>query len=398
MMRAAVTGAACASWVTTAAVSNCARRAIRRHVCMRVMWSGVLRTERSELASVAPGPGHLQAGVRRSQSAAERGIMRARICGRGRAKLGFRGLRPSRCPRSRRARAQRRGHARGTARRGARAHRGRQPEAQRGDSPDGSAGARRDRGGPAGRSVPRRAVPAQGPHDGLRRGADAQRLAAVSRLRAAGGRGTDAALQGGGPRDLRQDQYARVRRLERDRARVVRSHAQSVASRSHVERVQRWLGGRGRRADRAGRQRQRRWRLDPHPSLQLWSRRAEAEPRSQSDRPAAAGRLVRLHRRTRRDADGARLRRVARRDLRRLSAAAHETAAARAAVPRRGAGTRGAAAHRLQLRSGSRQDPARGESRGARNRRHATVGAGTRARRRRVCRCRARSSCRAMPR
>ena len=169
-----------------------------------------------------------------------------------------------------------------------------------------------------------------------------------------------------GPGDLRQDQHARTRRLERDRARAVRPDPQSLEPRAHVERLERRIGRCGGSAHRAGRECQRRWRLDPHASLQLRPRRPEAEPRPQSDRAGRARRLVGLHRRTCRHAHRARLRRVARRDLRRLSAAAHEACPARPART----STR-LAVRRRPLRIAFSFDPGLGKTLHAENRRGA---------------------------
>ena len=250
--------------------------------------------------------------------------------------------------------------------RGARPDGCRQSADQRRDPPDGGARARRNRRGPARRAVPRRAVPDQGPDDGLRRRADALRLAAVQGFRAARGRGTDAALPGGRPRDLRQDQHAGARRLQRHRARAVRPDPQSVEPRAHLERLERRVR-RGRRgAHRAGGECQRWRRFDPHAGVELRAGRPEAESRSQPDRSAGAGHLVGIHRRARRHAHRPRLRGAARCHGRRLPAATDEAAAARASLPRGDAARGGPDAHRVQLRPGARQDAAPGESQGPR--------------------------------
>ena len=303
-----------------------------------------------------------------------------------------------RCAGPRRTGAHGPGEPGRTARRGARAHGGGQSEDQRRDPPDGGARARRDRRGPARRAVPRRAVPDQGPDDGLRRRADALRLAAVQGLRAARGRGTDAPLPGGGPRDLRQDQHAGARRHQRHRARAVRPDAQSVEPRAHLERLERRVGRGGRGAHRAGGECQRRRRFDPHAGLELRAGRPEAEPRPQPDRPAGAGHLVGIHRRARRDAHRARLRGAARCDRRRLSAATDEAAGARAAVPRGDAARAGpACASRSATTRGSARRCTRRIARPSRRPPHASIGSATRWSRC-ACRCRRRPSSRAMRR
>ncbi len=93
-----------------------------------------------------------------------------------------------------------------------------------------------------------------------------------------------------------------------------------------------------------------------------------------------ARRLVGIHRRARRFAHRSRQRRAARRHVRRLPAATHEAAGARAPLPGRDAAGARPAAHRVLVRSRPGQDTASGESQGARSHDACTCGARPRTR------------------
>ena len=157
-----------------------------------------------------------------------------------------------------------------------------------------------------------------------------------------------------------------------------------------LERLERRLGRRGRGAHRAGGQRQRRRRLDPHAGLELRARRPEAEPRPQSHGAAGARRLVGVHRRARRHAHGARQRRAARCDGGRLSAAADEAAAHPSGrTSRRPAASPAGCGSRSRSTRASARPCTPRTARRSRPRPRCSTGSGTRSSR---CNCRCRPS------
>ena len=190
----------------------------------------------------------------------------------------------------------------GIARRGARAHGRGQPADQRGHPPDGRPRARRP--SPAGlpdgpfRGVPFLVKDLMTAYAGepMRFGSRLfQHYVPVDRRRA------HAPLSRSRARDLRQDQHAGARRLERHRARTVRADAQSVEPRAHVRADRAAARRRRRGAHRAGRQRERRRRLDPHARRPIAGSSASSPVAVAIRRgPQRARRLVRIHRRTRR--------------------------------------------------------------------------------------------------
>ncbi len=182
---------------------------------------------------------------------AAEGTSSARVMSCRSSSNGFSRIRGIRCAGPRRTGAPGPGEPGRTAGRGARANGGGQSEDQRRHPPDGGARPRSDRGGPARRALPRRAVPDQGPDDRLRRGADATRITTLQGLRARGRRGTHATLPPRGTRDLRQDQHPGARFHERHGARALRSDPQSMEPRAHFQRLERRVGRRGRGAHRA---------------------------------------------------------------------------------------------------------------------------------------------------
>ena len=246
----------------------------------------------------------------------------------------LRGIRPPRRAWPRGARATGRGQPGRASGRGARADGGGQSENQRRHTSDGREGAGSDRGRAARGPLSRRAVPDQGPGHGVRRRADAKRIAAAPRLHPAPGRGTGRQVQERGSRDLRQDEHARARDGQRYRARALRPDPQPLESRSDP----RWLVGRIRSSrgggHRAGRGRERRRRFDPHARLELRPGRSQAQPRAKSFGPASARALVGFCRRACGDTHRARQRGAARRDPRALCRSAHAAAGAGATVPR----------------------------------------------------------------
>ena len=133
---------------------------------------------------------------------------------------------------------------------------------------------------PAGRTVPRRAVPAQGPVHSfagqtLSNGNVALKDAAIVDT-------TDTTLvsryQGGRAGGRRADEQPGDRQPADDAADGVGTHAQPMGAGPHAGRFERRGGRGGRRRDGAVRQRLGRWREHPHPGVVLRTGRAQAEP------------------------------------------------------------------------------------------------------------------------
>ena len=123
-----------------------------------------------------------------------------------------------------------------------------------------------------------------------------------------------------------------------DRAGRHRPGAQPLGHRPEPRRVVRRLGGARRRAGRAGRPRQRRGRLDPHPGGRVRAGRAQAQPGTHLARAGLRGPAAGHGHRVRPDPHGARLRRAARRGARRRARRPLPAARPRSALPRRGRG------------------------------------------------------------
>ena len=98
-------------------------------------------------------------------------------------------------------------------------------------------------------------------------------------------------------RRRRHDEHAGVRDPADDRAAPHRRDPQPVEPRPHARRLLGRLGGRGRRRHAAGRARQRRRRLAPHPCRVLRARRPQAEPRARLARARPRRLVPRLRRR-----------------------------------------------------------------------------------------------------
>ena len=166
-----------------------------------------------------------------------------------------------------------------------------------------------------------------------------------------------------------------------------------------LERLERRLRGCGRGAHRAGRQCERRRRLDPHAGLELRPRRPEAEPRPQSrpgpQLPDVWWGFIGEHVVTRTVRDSAALLDATCGDY---PQQLHEAARTGAAVPRGDAAAARAGCASRFVRSGPRQDAASGEPQGARSHDACARSARARARRGASCRCRRRRSSRAMRR
>ena len=114
-----------------------------------------------------------------------------------------------------------------------------------------------------------RAVPLEGPGRCSGRRADDRRLALLRPCARTGRCRDGGALQARGPSHPRPHQHARVRPQRLDRAGAVRPDPQPLGPRPLERRLERRLGGRGRRPHGAARACQRRRRLDPHPRLLL---------------------------------------------------------------------------------------------------------------------------------
>ena len=132
-----------------------------------------------------------------------------------------------------------------------------------------------------GRAVRGRAVPAQGPGRRPGRRAAVRRLALLQACGRAGRRRDRGAPQARRADDPRPHQHAGVRAQRHDRAGGVRADPQPLRPRAHARRLERRLGGGGRRAHGADRACQRRRRLDPHPGVLLRAVRAQADAQPQ---------------------------------------------------------------------------------------------------------------------
>ena len=138
----------------------------------------------------------------------------------------------------------------------------------------------------------RRALSPQGPRRPLHRRGDLGRQPALRRLRGQSRQRDHGPAPARRAGDRGEVEHARDGDMPVHRAPPVRAHPQPVAPRPQRRRVQRWRGrGGGRRHDAHGACHRRR-RLDPHPRLVLRPVRAQAHPRTRSDRaptPARAG-------------------------------------------------------------------------------------------------------------
>ena len=145
-------------------------------------------------------------------------------------------------------------------------------------------------------------------------------------------------------RDRRHDDAARVRHPADERGAPLRADPQPVGSRAHPRRLLRRRGGGGGQRHGAGRPRQRRRRLDPHPRRLLRAGRAQAEPRTDLRGPRArrlrAGDRRHAHAHRRRHRGDPRRARRLRAGRRHLGAAAGRAVRAERGTPpaRRAAG------------------------------------------------------------
>ncbi len=252
------------------------------------------------------------------------------------------------------------------ARRRHRAGRGAEPDGQCHRAPALRLRSKGDRRRSAGRSIPWRPVPPEGP-DGLAgRGPDDARLALLrgdaARGRRQRARGPAQARRSG---RLRANEHVRARALAHLRAPALRPDEEPVGSDPHLGRLERRRGRGHGRAHRPDGPRERRLRVDPGAGGLLRPGGPQADPRAEHDGAVhrrGAGRP--LHR-ARRDADRARLRRAPRRHGGSWRRRSLRRAAARPAVPRRGGRPAGSPPDRLD-RSRAERRPRGSRVRGAR--------------------------------
>ena len=93
----------------------------------------------------------------------------------------------------------------------------------------------------------------------------------------------------------RQDEHPGARDPADDRAEGVRAESQPLGPRTLDRRIERWIGGRGRRGHGPGRPRQRRRRLDPHPGERVRPGGAQADPAAHLGGPDHRRQHVRPH-------------------------------------------------------------------------------------------------------